>query len=318
MASGGTSKYQELCMTRAISENFMNDLQDGGRLAGLTKKIQKDDTLMLALRGTYINIYYRGGNILRLTERNGAYAAWFDKNYTGGKEQTDLPKTISTSEDCATWLAALPKLKEVMNAYFAIKRKSEREFQQLVAWENNRSLIAGKTEYFITDIEFADVEQNARLDMLGLKWLSNARKDETACRPVFIEMKYGINAYGGGSGIVEHIDDLQKILKNPSKLEKLNKTISDQFEQLLVLGLVKFKKTATYTRAVASGRPEVVFVLANHNPRSRKLLEIINKIQEPSDFDLRFFTASFAGYGMHDACMHDLTRFRQLLAQLAS
>lgn len=303
-------------MTRAISDEFMKDLQDG-KLAGLTRRIQTDDTLMLALRGSYINVYYRGGSILRLTEHNGSYAAEFDVNYTGGQERIKFPKSISSAEHCAEWLAALPALKEAMNAHFAAKRKSEREFQQLVAWENNRSLIANDTEYFITDIEFADAEQNARLDMLGLKWRSKDRKDETVCRPVFIEMKYGINAYDGKAGILEHIKDLRAILENSAKCEKLNAIITDQFAQLYKLKLVNFNENATYNRAIASGKPEVVFVLANHNPRSTKLLKIISEIEEPENFDLRFFTASFAGYGMHDACMLDLARFKALLEQFA-
>lgn len=303
-------------MTHAISPEFMDDL-DTGILAGLTEKVRKDDTLMLALRGKYINVYYRGGSILRLTRQNGKYAAWFDKDYTGGQEQIEFPKTISSAEHCAEWLAALPALKEAMNEHFARNRKSEREFQQLVAWENNRSLIANDTEYFITDIEFADVEQKTRLDMLGLKWLSKDHKNETACRPVFIEMKYGINAYDGESGIVDHINHLRKILGDEAKCEKLNTIISDQFAQLKKLELVTFNEHAHYKRAVVSGKPEVVLVLANHNPRSKKLIKIISEIEEPKDFDLRFFTSSFAGYGMHDACMLDLTRFKALLEQFA-
>lgn len=311
-------------MTRAISDQFMKDLKDD-KLAGLTRKIQTDDTLLLALRGSYINVYYRGGSILRLTEQSGSYAAEFDINYTNGQKQIEFPKTISSPEHCAEWLAALPALKEAMNAHFATKRKSEREFQQLVAWENNRSLIAPDTEYFITDIEFADAEQSARLDMLGLKWLSSDRKNETICRPVFIEMKYGINAYDGSAGIREHIVDLHGILKNTAKREKLSAIISEQFAQLRELELVRFNEHAHYSRAAAPGRPEVVFVLANHNPRSKKLLKIINEVEEMKEFkeskeffDLRFFTASFAGYGMHDACMLDLTQFKALLEQFAA
>ena len=72
-----------------------------------------------------------------------------------------------------------------MNFHFADNRKSEREFQQLVAWENNRSAIANDTEYFITDVEFADVEQGTRLDMLGLKWLSKDRKFNDRCKTCF-------------------------------------------------------------------------------------------------------------------------------------
>jgi hypothetical protein len=60
-----------------------------------------------------------------------------------------------------------------------------------------------------------------------------------------------------------------------------------------------------------SSRPEMVFLLANHNPRSRKLLNIIEAIEEPKSFDLRFFSAAFAGYGMHEGCMMRLDKFRE-------
>jgi hypothetical protein len=49
------------------------------------------------------------------------------------------------------------------------------------------------------------------------------------------------------------------------------------------------------------------------NPRSQKLSRILESISEPANFDLRFFTASFAGYGMHDACMARLEDFKKLV-----
>ncbi|KRQ07490.1 hypothetical protein [Bradyrhizobium manausense] len=304
-------------MGKAISEKFMKDLQEGGRLHELTEKVRRDDTLMLALRGHYINIYYRGGSILHLEEKNGGYAAIFDTDYARGKP-VKLPSSgVQEPEDCSAWVAAMPELKEIMNSYFATKRKSEREFQQLVAWENNRSAISNATEYFITDVEFADPDQGAKLDMVGFKWPRNHRKDETRCTPVLIEMKYGIGAYDGDAGIAKHIADLEMILADPIKRESLNKTIEEQFEQLLKLGLVDFNKHSKYNRARVSGRPEVVFLLANHNPSSTKLLNILDGIKEPADFDLRFFNASFAGYGMHDVCMLGLTKFKELVRQLA-
>ena len=55
-----------------------------------------------------------------------------------------------------------------MDYHFSVKWKLEREFQQLVARENNRSAISNQTEYFITDIELAD--EQSRFDMLALKW----------------------------------------------------------------------------------------------------------------------------------------------------
>ena len=66
------------------------------------------------------------------------------------------------------------------------------------------------------------------------------------------------------------------------------------------------------------GKPEVIFLLANHNPRSRKLLEVLRDVENPSDYDLRFFVSSFAGYGMHDACMLTLDEFKAHLERYPS
>ncbi len=62
-----------------LSETFMHDLLSGN-LSKLLKTV-KADTLCLEIRENYINIYYRGGNILRVTEANGHYAFGFDQKY---------------------------------------------------------------------------------------------------------------------------------------------------------------------------------------------------------------------------------------------
>ena len=58
------TKVKSVSAQRAISSKFMCDLMDGFLLP-LTEQVRNDDTLMLALRGSYINIYYRGGSILK-------------------------------------------------------------------------------------------------------------------------------------------------------------------------------------------------------------------------------------------------------------
>ncbi|WP_156936893.1 hypothetical protein [Bradyrhizobium sp. WSM2254] len=304
-------------MNRKLDTEFLEDLQRG-KLVELARKIRRDDTLMLALRGKSINVYYRGGSILRLEQKGTDYLAHFDANYAMDEIMPNVPRVVSAPEHCSDWVKALPQLKEFMNAFLSEHAKSEREFQQLVAWENNRSPISNSTEYFITDIEYADVSQSARLDMLGLRWLSHSRKDGSACTPVFIEMKYGIDAYDGDAGIIAHIDDLKAILGDPVRLEALSETIADQFNQLALLDLISFNRSKTIEKISVSGRPEVVFLLANHNPRSRKLLNILESVDEPRNFDLRFFTAAFAGYGMHRKCMMTLDQFRRQLEVAAA
>ena len=38
----------------------------------------------------------------------------------------------------------------------------------------------------------------------------------------------------------------------------------------------------------------------------------INEYEKSELFDIRFYVASFAGYGLHANCMHTLTEFRDL------
>jgi hypothetical protein len=56
---------------RQLSGNFYDDLiSDNGLLHPLLERLKQDHTLMPAIRGKYINIYYRGGNILKVEEQS--------------------------------------------------------------------------------------------------------------------------------------------------------------------------------------------------------------------------------------------------------
>ena len=333
-------------MGNAISPSFFNDLREG-RLAGLAERIRKDDTLLLALRGNSINVYYRGGNILQLTEASASYRANFAEEYAkhdpSRLQNLELPKSVSTSEDCKAWLDALPTLKEIMNFHRAEESKSEREFQQLVAWENNRSRVSSDTEYFITDIEHSVTVdgRTMRADMVGLKWTAGKRSGAGECTPVIIEMKYGTDAFGTsssskekGSGIKDHFDDFCHFfgvgesghrLATNKRVDDFRKNIALQFQQLWQLKLIHFNESQKFLKnnglPKIVGEPEIIFILANNNPRSTALDTAIRSIPDSQieaakpHFDLRFFASSFAGYGLHDACM--LTR-DQILNQLKS
>jgi len=63
-----------------------------------------------------------------------------------------------------------------MDEYFAGGSKTtEREFQQLVARENNKSSISNETEYFVSDIEVT-VPRLASFDIVAIRWLASERK----------------------------------------------------------------------------------------------------------------------------------------------
>lgn len=301
---------------RGLSDNFMKTLKDGN-LKPVLERVKKDDTLMLAIRKNYINIYYRGGSIIKITEKIGTYACFFDSQYDLSEGKTvfyslDLPGELLTDADSEKWVAGIPALKELMDFWLKEHPKNEREFQQVVERENNRSGISNETEYFITDIELAESDVGGRFDMIAVKWPADSRQNSNKCIPAFIEMKYGDAALGGKSGILKHLKDITAYLSEKKNYENAVQMITNQFNQLYKLELIKFNYTEKVRenglRLDVSKKPEFIFLFANHNPRSGILKDIIdsNELARCADsdlFDLKFFCSCDAGYGMHDSNM---------------
>jgi hypothetical protein len=83
--------------------------------------------------------------------------------------------------------------------------------------------------------------------------------------------------------------------------------------------LLKFNKGTTNAKVKLNpnDKPEVIFILANHNPHSTKLKTILDDPEitpygNSDHFDLKFYVANFAGYGLRANCMHTLDEFRHL------
>ena len=309
---------------RKLSNRFMNDLtNENGQLHPLLEKAQKDHTLLIAIRKNYINIYYRGGNILKLSEHNkNFYQAEFDKNYGKfGQVAPILPSTISNRREAEIWAESIPKLKVIMDEYFAVNKKSEREYQQLVTHENNLSSFSNESEYFITDIEYSPPGSWMRLDMLAIYWpASSKRKSTEYCRPAIIELKYGASSIKSGkSGLVKHLKDIEALIKDKRSYNDLIQSMEFQFDQLNQLGLVKFNKSKNYkVMKINDQKPEVILILANYNPRSQQLFHVLNDPEfytysKSPIFDLKFFIASFSGYGLHSQCMFTLDEFLKII-----
>jgi hypothetical protein len=308
---------------RTLSESFMHDLLDpAGLLSPILTRVKMDQTLMLAIRENSINIYYRGGNLLRISEKKaGNYQAYFDSKYNHTKQSIPtLPVAIKSQADALQWVYAFPILKQTMDFYFSAHPKPEREFQQLIARENNDSSISNESEYFISDIETADSKLGARFDMMAVRWRANQRKDGSKCKPAFIEVKYADGALGGSAGLLKHLEDMDAMIADTGRYSELLQTMESQFDQLDRLGLLNFNKgiSNACVKLNPDDKPEAIFILANHNPRSTKLKTIlgdpeIDAYAKTGRFDLKFFVASFSGYGLHSDCMLSLVQFCNML-----
>jgi len=143
---------------RRLSNDFMSDL-GSGLLQPVLQRVKADTTLCLEIRNDYINIYYRGGNLLRIRQRKGTYEAFFDKKYSNhgySPGLSSLPGTgIGAAQDLDRWISVIPELKQQMDFWLKDHPKEEREAQQLIVRDNNFGGMSNSTDYFICDIEYA-------------------------------------------------------------------------------------------------------------------------------------------------------------------
>lgn len=316
-------------MLRKLSDTFLDDLKrPDGLLNRFLVRVKNDHTLMMAIRKNYINIYYRGGSLIKLTEcSDGGYKAEFNQNYFDDNP-IKLPKSkIHELGDVNAWINIFPYLKQYIDIKFSKTQKNEREFQQVIFRENNFSSIASSTEYFFSDIEYtpSGIGSKFRFDMLGVEWSAKQRKNGSTCRPVIVEMKYGDAAIGGTAGLGKHLTDISDYLK--TNTAELTYQINVQMEQMRELGLIALGKNNHKIEIVEHAKPLVLFVLSNSNPRAVTLLNAVQEImnifgeegsviEQSLGFELRFFVANFSGYAMHKVNMLNVWQFNEVLKAL--
>lgn len=290
-----------------------------GCLHPILKALHADDTLMLGLRGDYVSVYYRGGELLKI--RPGSSGDFrITANIDYGHPQDHLDRTVGTAAHADSVVATVPAMKWLMDCHSKIRSSHEREFQQLVVRENNRSRSAGSSDYFITDMEHASGK--SRFDMLGARWGHRDRKHGDRLTPVIFEMKYGEQALTGGAGLEKHIKDLRGWLSELEFIAKLKANVGSQFNQLDELGLLDFNRSKSIKAGefkCGHDRPQVVLVFAAVNPRSRRLLQALRKAREQwrsdpiPDADLLVFRAGFCGYLMNEDSMMGLDEMIAML-----
>ncbi len=297
---------------RIISSRFEKELTKG-YLKPLLDFVNNDNNLCVEIRRDYINIYYRGGNLLRIKEKKLGYSFEFEIRYikvhnTAKNQILSLPSCITGGLEVNAWVSMLPVIKREMDIYFVGHRKAEREFQQLVVRENNLSGIAAKTDYFICDIEY--MVGNLRFDLMAAKHIGNGK-----FRLALIEMKYADSALKGKSGLIDHVRTATDFLKS-CNLASLRGEMQEILSLKQRMGLIlELPKAMSFTEE----KPEFMFLLANHKPASSVLKSELKALKtEPfyQDFcqlaDLKIATANFFGYGLYNECVYTLEEYEAI------
>ena len=296
---------------RKLSYGFMSSLKSG-LLHPALELVSHDSTLCLEIREDCINIYYRGGNIMKIMELNGNFSASFDRKYLN-QEKTRvpvLPKALHSLTSIQQWLDAIPLLKHEMDLWFGEHPKNEREFQQLIVRENNFNNSAKSTDYFICDIEYENKDSNGRFDMIAVYWPSSPseRKNNKNLKIVFIEMKYSDSALTENAGIKDHIHVMTNFLAVPANLTNLKAEMKEVFNQKIDLGLIDNQKPI---RNFKDGKPEYIFIFANHDPGSSVLKRELKGVPPCPNVDLKFAVSNFMGYGLYKENIYSLADFQE-------
>ena len=283
---------------RSISSSFLEQLKTGS-LKSITDYVRVDPYLDLELRGDSVMIYYRGGKVLTVDEK-GLLTGLVDEYYLSPDTERILPSI------------------DGLHDYLA-HAKQEKEIQQRVVYENNLSVNADKTDYFIADVEWADNDAlGGRADIVAFRW-NHMEHCNRIIQLTLIEVKQGedaIRTNGENSpGLKKHYDDYISFKKDQVSVNRVAKDMLLVLKQKKELGLVKgldnlFEKKITETDASGNiverrvemapqieAEPDFLFLLANYHHYSTNL-QIECEDKDWID-DCKFINASFCGYGLY-------------------
>lgn len=237
---------------RKINQKFIDDLLQG-ELKELLPVVKSDSELNLEIRKGYINIYYLGGNLLKITQKVKGYKFEFNKNYCIDEKDKTIIPTIQN----------IPLLKLIMQKWHNSKiDKAERKVQQYFCRDN----IKKDSKYFVVDMEY-QTGKNNRIDMLAL----TRTNDEI--KIALIELKQGYKSIANGSGLLKHYIDFAHLIKNNS--HDITETIKNIYLNKVALGLIP----DCFNLEQINGF-KILFVLYDYNDKSVQLNRSIKKINK--------------------------------------
>ena len=264
---------------RKISnEKFWKNLKEGEYKEIIDFASQRENELDVQIRDNYLNIYYQGGNLLRVHPRS----LYFDEFYfhrgatdirkthliksdkTEDKEQVafyqrkrDEMFSILRNKGMAAYSA---KMKEIMKEWDADLHTigishDEKNAQQQISM-NNR----GGTDYAVVDLEYA-VSKTSSFYYKGKLEKKVPRFDIIAVDKTgqlyVIELKTGLKAIDGNSGIRAHMDCFEHTIGRDSKNDFIN-----EMDELLSQKQ-KLKLIENNARIDTTKKPQFIFAFSD-------------------------------------------------------
>jgi len=305
---------------RGLTETFLNDLKSkNGALREILDFVQVDDTLALEIRNDnntcYINIYYRGSSLYKISAKSSGYSFKTDKKYFkehDGRKDWIIEKAEALYNE-KKYLYAIPYIKAAIDRNIRLsKRQGEKEVQQLTVYENNRSPIANSSHYYIADFEYQNTDNGSRFDLVAIKWPNKRNMEAHLC---VIEVKFGYKSVGNSNStssseikeadITKHLDDVISFFSDVEKVNNLKAEalrIFNQKQELKLIEPIGKRNSGVKYLEKLEGQPEFMLWLVDYPPTSTALDTALNnnkeKILDIEGFDFVIASSSYAGYAL--------------------
>jgi len=268
-----------------LSKTFLNCLKSNF-LSQITEYVKRDHDLNLEIRDSYINVYYKGNSLLKLTEVDSLlhYKAEIHRKFLDGIK-ISLDFTESTVPQ---FVKSIPLIKE--NIIKHGKKSLELEYEQLIIRANNFER-RNNTEYFIVDRQYTINE--SRFDLTGTYWERDRRRRNQEVPVCLLEIKFALN-----TDIREVHDQLARYYESiKGKATDIAEEMETVFRQKLALNLydqsserLSAMKTLTFSRNLEAF--QFILVLVDYNQNS-SLLDLKSIRSLPFANQVKVFQTGF-------------------------
>ena len=284
---------------RTITDEHLQAYQEGGRLQKLFDVIKEDPELSFEIRmNNKVMIYYHKDRILTISYCKGkpsidTLSEKYYKNDTPPPVSFEDGDLIQTLRDKSQLRQYFREAKRLVGSY---KVGEEFEVQQNIALGNrsfNNRFVVVDMEWQLpqSDIKEEDRIIKTRFDLVVVDMKRNERGEND----VYLgELKVGMGATGGKSGIVAHIEKTNEIMKSPKACAVLRADVERIIRQKAALGLLE----GDYAGLNLSATPRMMLILAYRGNEQKNALEGQEDIAKDTARELRMAEPLFV---WHDA-----------------
>ena len=264
---------------RTITDEHLEAYREGGCLQRLFNVIKDDPELSFEIRvKNEVMIYYHKDRILTISYCKGkpsidTLSEKYYKNATPPSVSFEDGDLIQTLRDKSQLRQYFREAKRLVGSY---KAGVEFEVQQNIAL-GNRSF---SNRFVVVDMEWqlpqSDIKKEERIIKTRFDLVVvDTKRNERGENDVYLgELKVGMGATGGKSGIEDHVIKTNKIINNAKACAALRDDVESIIRQKSDLGLFE----GNHTGLNLSDTPRMMLILAYRGNKEKKDLEEQEKI----------------------------------------